>query len=156
MPGGTRSLCFCHHTPQRISRPATCRPSQHACLSLSRSLFVLWITDVLKNSRFDADPAQRSGNGTVKSPSCCRKREKQREVDRVGGRGQPVGLPLACSSLLGLPWCWVQSSQLREERVCAHGCAVGTASHWSRLCSSERARGQEVGPACPVTRHTHS
>lgn len=156
MPGGTRSLCFCHLTPQRISRPATCRPSQHACLSFSHSLFVLWITDVLKNSRVDADPAQQSGNGTVKSLSCCRKREKQREVDRVGGRGQPVGLPLACSSLLGLPWCWVQRSQLREEHVCAHGCTVGTASHWSRPCSSESARGQEVGPACPVTRRTHS
>ncbi len=124
MPGGTRSLFFCHLTPQRISRPAACRPSQHVYLSLSRSLFVLWITDVLKNSRFDAVHAQRSWNGTVKSLFCCRKREKQREVDRVGGRGRPVGLPLACSSLLGLPWCWVQSSQLREGAcVCSWVCS---------------------------------
>lgn len=101
-------------------------------------------------------PSLHSGQETAQTnPSLSVEREKnQREVDRGGGRGQPVGLPLACSSLLGLPWCWVQSSQLSKELVCAHGCAIGTVSHRSRLCSTEGAKGQKVGPACPVTRRT--
>lgn len=58
----------------------TCRlPSHSTCLSFTLSqffLFVLWITDVLKKSHFDARPPQWSGNDTVKSFFCFRKREK--------------------------------------------------------------------------------
>lgn len=135
MPGGTRSLCFCHLTPQRISRPAACRPSQHACLSLSPTVCAR------DNWHFQKTlvlmPSLHSGQETAQSnPSFAVEREKkQRVVDRGRGRGQPVGLPLACSSLLGLPRCWVQSSQLSEKRVFAHECALGTTSHRSTLCS---------------------
>lgn len=44
--------------------PACC-PSQHACLSPSHTLVVLWITDVLKNSHFDACTVVRKRHSQI-------------------------------------------------------------------------------------------
>lgn len=94
-------------------------PDLPPAVLLDISLFVLWITDVFRNSGFDTRPAQRSGNAIAKFFIYRSKRKKTVRVWQRWKERSACGLASGLSFLLGVPWCWVQSSQLGEECVCA-------------------------------------